>query len=574
MNRIAVAALIFVLLGIKGFTQEVAPGGNMAAFASPTEIQQRLQLAIAGDDYPVTPGDVYRLTYRQAETPIATDLLVESNYTINMKVFGSLYAAGMTFAQVKPLIEKAATNAYPRSMPSVTINSLGVFQVFLRGETPQSRNIVAWGLSRLSEMIESRSNPDSSLRNIKVISKDKTEKSFDLFKAYRLGTLSEDPYVRPGDTIVLSRIERRVQIAGAVHQPGTYELLTNEGLRDLVEFYGSGLTPWADIARLRIERVAGERARIEYVSLEEGYRKGIRLENGDIITIPSLSASLPVVSFEGAVIQQAPAAAAAAPTVAPDEAGIAATPGYNRILYTFKEGETLSDALRAVRQSIAPLADLSSASVLRKGNAEPIFVDLRELLSKSVSPSDMPLQANDRIVIPLLRFSVFVSGAVEKPGTFPYAPGRTYHYYVILAGGSTQDAPGKIFITDVNGKMRDQKEVIQSEDRIFVIPAAVMVQGAVFSPGSFSFRDGLPVSYYVNLAGGIDPERNFNGNVRVYDSAGKARKATAPLMPGDRIYVPSNGFLYNLDKYASLVATIIGIGVNAIILYNTFLPTP
>ncbi len=519
-----------------------------------------------------TPGDVYRLTYRQAETPVTADLLVESNYTINMKVFGSLYAAGMTFAQVKPLIEKAVTNAYPRSMPSVTIYSLGIFQVFLRGETPQSRNIVAWGLSRLSEMIESRRNPDSSLRNIKVISKDKTEKSFDLFKAYRLGTSAEDPCVRPGDTIVLSRIERRVEVVGAVHQPGTYELLANEGLRELVEFYGSGLTPWADVSRLRIERVVEERAKIEYVSLEEGFQKGIRLENGDIVTVPTLTASLPVVSFEGAVIQQAPAAAAAAPAVAPAEAGMAATMGYNRILYTFKEGETLSDAVRSIRQSIAPLADLSSASVLRQGSTEPIFVDLHELLSKSVSSSDMPLQANDRVVIPLLSFSVFVSGAVEKPGTYPFAPGRTYHYYVILAGGSTQDAPGKIFITDVNGKMRDQKEVIQSEDRIFVIPATVMVQGAVFSPGSFPFRDGLPVSYYVNLASGIDPERNFNGKVRVYDSVGKARKETAPLMPGDRIYVPSNGFLYNLTKYLPLIGTVVAVIVDSIIIYNTFAP--
>jgi protein involved in polysaccharide export with SLBB domain len=242
------------------------------------------------------------------------------------------------------------------------------------------------------------------------------------------------------------------------------------------------------------------------------------------------------------------------------------------IFQVFPRGETLSDAVRAVRGSIAPLADLSSASVLRQGSADPIFVDLRELLSKSVSSSDMPLQANDRVVIPLLSFSVFVSGAVEKPGTYPFAPGRTYHYYVILAGGSTQDAPGKIFITDVNGKMRDQKEVIQSEDRIFLIPATVMVQGAVFSPGSFSFRDGLPVSYYVNLASGIDPERNFNGKVRVYDSAGKARNATAPLMPGDRIYVPSNGFLYNLTKYLPLFGTVVAVVVNSILIYNTFAP--
>ena len=574
MNRLALAALIVVALGATGFAKEAAPGGSAAAFASATEIQQRLQLAISSEDYPVTPGDVYRLTYRQADTPITTDLLVESNNTINMKVFGTMNAAGMTFSELKPIIEKAVTNAYPRSMPSLAISSLGVFQVFLTGEIPQTRTIVAWGLSRLSEAVESRRGSDSSLRDIKIIAKDGTLRFYDLFKASRLGITAEDPYVKSGDTILLIRSERRVEIAGAVRQPGTYELLKDDQLRELVEFYGGGLAPSPDVARLRIERTSREHARIEYVSLEEGYSKGIVLQNGDIVTIPSTAANLPVVSFEGAVIQQAATTAAAAPTAAITEPGTAATPGYNRILYTFKEGETLSDAVRAVRGSIAPLADLSSASVIRQGNADPILVDLRELLSKSASPSDMTLQANDRIVIPLLRFSVFVSGAVEQPGTYPFAPGRTYAYYVILAGGSTQDAPGKIFITDVNGKMRDQKEVIQSEDRIFVIPATVMVQGAVFAPGSFSFRDGLPVSYYVNLAGGIDPEENFNSIVRVYDSTGKARKATAPLMPGDRIYVPSNAFLYNLNKYASLVATIIGIGVDAIILYNAFSRTP
>jgi hypothetical protein len=43
-------------------------------------------------------------------------------------------------------------------------------------------------------------------------------------------------------------------------------------------------------------------------------------------------------------------------------------------------------------------------------------------------------------------------------------------------------------------------------------------------------------------------------------------------MPGDRIYLPSNAFVYNLNKYASLIAVIIGIGIDALIIYNTFAP--
>jgi polysaccharide biosynthesis/export protein len=560
-------ALVFLCLACAGaFGQQGAPGGNLAALASPTEIQQRLQLAISSEDYPVTPGDVYRLTYRQADTPIASDLLVESNHTVNLKVFGSLNATGMKFSQLKPIVEKAVTAAYPRSMPSLVISSLGIFQVTVTGDIPKTRTIVCWGLTRLSEAVEAMRSPDSSLRKVKVVSKDGTASFYDLFKASRLGVADQDPYVKSGDTIVLSRAERRVEVTGAVREPGLYELLKGEQLRELVESYGDGLAPNADTARLRIVRILGTEARIEYMSLSEGYGEAAVLQDGDTVTIPSSIGSLSVVSFEGAVIQ--PAAAAAAPAPAPQGAGMAAAPTYDRILYTFKQGETLSDAARAMRASFAPLADLSNATVVRTGVADPILVDLRDLLSRSVSPSDMALQANDRIVIPLLRFTVFVSGAVQNPGTYPFAPGRAFSYYVILAGGSLQDAPGKIFITDINGKMRDHKEPIQSEDRIFVIPATIMVQGAVFTPGSFPYREGLPISYYLNQAGGIDPERNSCNSVRIFDSTGKARKSTTPLLPGDRLYVPPNSFVYNLNKYSSLVGTIITIGVNALIVYN------
>ncbi len=519
---------------------------------TPVDQEQRLQLAIASEDYPVTPGDVYRLTYRQADTPVTNDFLVESNYTINMKVFGSLSATGMTFAQLKPVVEKAVATAYPRSMPSLAIYSLGVFQVYLTGETPQSQAIVAWGLSKLSQIVETRRGPLASLRSIRVTAKDGRQKTFDLFRAYRFGSVDQDPYMKPGDTIALSRAERRVDVEGAVHRPGVYELLPNEQMRELVELYADGLANNSDVSRLRIERTSGDRAKVLYVSLADAYKQGTPLDNGDIVTIPTLTESLPVVSFEGAVNAQTTASVMSTP--APEQAASGALPAYNRVLYTFKEGETLSDAVRAIHGSIAPLADLSSASVIRQGRADPITVDLRELLASRVSPSDMVLQPNDRIVIPLLSFSVFVSGAVGKPGTYPYAPDRTYEYYVTLAGGSNQDAPEKILITDVHGKMRDQKEVIRTEDRIYVIPAEVMVQGAVFAPGTFAYREGLPVTYYVNLAGGINPEKNREETVLVYDSLGNRRKADEPVRPGDRIYAPDNSFLYQVVVQGAVLA--------------------
>ena len=569
MKSIFVIILLVTLAAAGASAQETAPTGAVSLFASATEIQQRLQLAISSEDYPATPGDVYRLSYRQADTPVTMDLLVESNHIINMKVFGSLDVSGMTFTALKKIVEKAVTAAYPRSMPSLAIFSLGIFQVSLKGETSQSQSIVAWGLSKLSQIVESRRGPYASVRNIRVISRDGKERVYDLFKAYRLGAVAEDPNVQPGDTIVLSTSQRSVEIKGEVRRPGTYELLANEQLRELVESYGDGLTGISDVSRIRIMRTAGEQARILYVSLAEGYAQGTRLEFGDVVTIPSLAESLPIVSFEGAVLLQ-PASTSGASRAAESSSG--SPPEYHRITYTFVEGETLSDALRTLRDSFATLADLSSATVIREGTPEPIVVDLRELLEKSVSASDLALEPNDRIVIPYYRFSVFVSGAVKDPGTYPYAPGKTYHYYVTLAGGSSQDAPDKVYITDVSGNMRDSTEAIRSEDRIFLIPADVMVQGAVFDPGSFSYREGLPIAYYLNLAGGIDPQRNGNRKVRHYDSLGKPREASALVMPGDRLYVPNNNFVYAFNRYAPILVTIVGLVLTSVQIYNALAP--
>ncbi len=156
MKRIPVYILLVLLAALPAPAQEAAAGGAVSPFASETEIKQRLQLAISSEEYPVTPGDVYRLTYRQADTPVTTDFLVESNYLINMKVFGTLNTTGMTFAELKPVVEKAVTAAYPRSMPSLVIFSLGIFQVHLKGETTKTQTIVAWGLSKLSEIVETR----------------------------------------------------------------------------------------------------------------------------------------------------------------------------------------------------------------------------------------------------------------------------------------------------------------------------------------------------------------------------------------------------------------------------------
>ncbi len=570
MRKKACTLLLGFLFAIaQGFPQgtptaPVVPPSQGAAASD----QEHLRLAATSDNYPVTPGDEYRLTYRQGDNQVTSAAIVDSDYTVGLGLFGTINASGMSFPELKQAVEKLILSGYPRSMPSLSPSAISEFQVFVRGEVPRATYFTAWGLSRVSDVLDGISAPTASLRNVELISRDSSSHVYDIFAALRNGSLEENPFVKPGDSIVLSRFERKVQIIGQVRMPGAYELLPGEQLQSLVDTYGGGLLNGADPSRVSIRRIAGEDASVLYVDLAAAGGVETPLMDGDVVTIVSKDARLPAIFIEGAVVAAAGAANQAA-GVTDNMAQVAAAP-YGRVAYTFLPGEKLSDALFSEKASISPLADLASAYVIREGASQPTYVDLRGLLSRSLESSDLTLRANDRIVIPYSNFSVFVSGAVTRPGSYPYSPSRTYEYYVNLAGGNGQESPKSIAVTDRGGATRALSAFVQPEDQIFVTPEMIAVQGAVFGPGSFAWRAGSPPSYYISLAGGADPERNPAGTYVIYDSSGKTKRSSDPLAAGDRIYLPNNGFLYNFERYFPLVTSILTTVLTFLTLYNAF----
>jgi Periplasmic protein involved in polysaccharide export len=186
-------------------------------------------LAMSSPEYLVTPGDVYSLAFSRSYHQENLALLVEGDGSINAGFLGRIQAAGMKFGELKDLLLKKITSAYPDSSPSLIIVSTGVFPVTIKGEVTAMTVESAWGLSRLSYILKPYWTPFSSQRNVTVISKDKTVKTYDLFKADRLGDLTQNPILRPGDVIEVKKAERIVEVAGAVRKPGSYELLSEEG---------------------------------------------------------------------------------------------------------------------------------------------------------------------------------------------------------------------------------------------------------------------------------------------------------------------------------------------------------
>ena len=330
----------------------------------------------------------------------------------------------------------------------------GAMYVFVTGEVTKSSWVGITGLTRLRDVVTPLLTRYSSIRDVKVKTADGFEKTYDLFKADRYGDLSQDPFLRPGDEIRLSKLTNPATIQGEVKRPGVYQLLSGEGLKELIEVYAEGFTEKANTSRITLLHYfsdtspVGEKLQFDYTA-----SPNIALRPYDVVSVPSLQELLPVVWFEGAV----------------GLSSVGSSPETSqRIAYNFVPGETASQAALNNRKLFSAVSDLAYSYIVHAdGSQTP--VNLAKFIYDYDLTNDVPLKANDTIIVPFRQFFVTVSGAVRIPGRYPYIPKRTWDYYIGLAGGFDTDKNSgqKITIYDVKSqKVAIAGREIQPEDNI------------------------------------------------------------------------------------------------------------
>jgi polysaccharide biosynthesis/export protein len=458
------ACFLLAALAAQGlFCQEaVRTASGRPASTSPNQPSEsngdeRRVYAMATADYPVTPGDVYRLTYVYSSEVSSMSVSVDSQYSVNLSQFGDVNARGLTLVELRQRVAKTVLARYPGSGPQLSVEAVGVFQVYVKGEVTAAGWVPAWGLSRLSGIVKDRLTPYSSIRDVEVAA-GAAGATYDLFQASRFGRQELDPYVGPADTVVVHRRSREVSVAGEVERPGSFQLLTGDGLKELLQVYGGGYTRLADAAHVQITRwdLRGATGETLYVDAES-LPSPVELRDMDVVRVPSMKERLPVVYFEGAIAS----------------AGSPSSPGadtFSRVWYPFVDGELLSSAVSALYARFGSGSDIDHAFVIRGDTAEKIPVDLRRLVQDRGSSQDLPLRPFDRIVIPFRKFVVTVSGAVARPGQYPYLPDRSWRYYVELAGGfdPARHVGEDVVVTDAADRRQPAGRVIEAEDKVNV----------------------------------------------------------------------------------------------------------
>jgi protein involved in polysaccharide export with SLBB domain len=239
--------------------------------------------------------------------------------------------------------------------------------------------------------------------------------TFDLYNVLIKGDLSSELRLEDGDVVFVPTNGARISVTGEVKRPFAFELKDGESLKDLLDFAG-GFTDAAAKDYVSIERFgANKELLITDAAITEAGTTF--LTSGDEVTVHRVSDRLQqFLAIGGAVY---------VPGVYGAEAGITIEQALK------KAGGLLPDAYTGRGLVMRTLPDLTK--------------EFYRFSASNGSDLSFLLMPGDSIAVISLETvfgerTVEVSGAVYKPGIYPFGAGMTVQDAIMIAGGLTGQA--------------------------------------------------------------------------------------------------------------------------------------
>ena len=403
-----------------------------------TEFQANLSGPVDAN-YRLGPGDQLVLILT-GDVELTRTLDVTREGFVLIPQVGQIPVANLTLAELESVLYTRLGRVYSgvkregaTTRFSVSVSKLRSNQIFVNGdvERPGSYRISSAGTALTALYAAGGPSDIGSLRKISVRRGGKTIATLDVYDYLLRGDASGDVRLENGDVVFVPVHGAHVRVAGEVNRPATYELKDGETLADLVNAAG-GFSANAGRQRLQIERItppsqrsgAGrDRVLLEVTSdqLASGNVPTLRIEAGDIVRVEPIDMRVRSrIKVSGNV-------------------WLPGTQGYTA-------GLTLSQALRRAGGA-KPDSYLGQVLVTRL-EADSTRSQLRATLrdtTGAILGSDLTLRDDDEIrIFSRTEFRspryVAISGAVRKPGQYPYRDGITMRDLVLLAGGLQESA--------------------------------------------------------------------------------------------------------------------------------------
>lgn len=185
--------------------------------------------------------------------------------------------------------------------------------------------------------------------------------------------------------------------------------------------------------------------------------------------------------------------------------------------YTLPSLETVFNALYA---SGGPTSNGSFRDIeVIRNNKIIDTVDVYDFLMNGDQSKNIRLQDQDVIRVPVYQTHVFINGQVKRPGIYELKPGETLSDLLHYAGGFSDSAYTAsikaIQLTPTQRKVTDIPAADyasfhpQNGDQYFVSSILdrylnrVIIQGAVYRPGTFALTQGLTLKQLIQKADGL-----------------------------------------------------------------------
>lgn len=365
---------------------ELKPFGYSLFAGEPTTFMPNESAAVP-DTYLVGPGDQLNINFYGKESE-SFDVTVDREGRISIPDLTPVQVAGLTFAEVKALINAKVEQEVIGVKAFVSLGQLRSMRILVLGEAYKPGSYSVSSLTTVSHalFVSGGVSDIASLRNIQVKRAGKVVSNFDLYDLLIKGDSSKDIVLKPGDVVFVPSVGSQVTVEGLVKRPAIFELKQDETAKQLLNMAG-GLKPEAYAKNVVVERFNNQRKEILSVDFSKSNISYIP-QDGDRVRFNSVSSQ-----YENSI----------------SLIGAVARPGN----YQWYQGKRISDVLKSVRGDLLPQADLSYGLLIREtninGDIEAHQFDVAQAIIKNAD-NNLALKANDKIII----FSRFEEREIEK----------------------------------------------------------------------------------------------------------------------------------------------------------------
>jgi len=461
-------------------------------------------------EYLVGPGDIYSVNI-WISPPISLQLPVTPEGSVIIPTVGEVSVSGLHLVEAKKKVLSEIRKKYISGNISFTLLTPRIFTVRVTGSgflentvyvqaTERAQDAISMAKSKSDQILKSmegtqpskedaqKLSAEGSLRKIKIRHRDGTESTADIERFMATKESKCDPLLQDGDVVIVPAkniLRDFVGVYGAVNGQGAYEFVEGDSLMSMI-LIASGCSPLADSGHVTISRMNEEGNTFQTISADmkaivAGAAPDVPLQRGDRVVVREkmeLRRDYKA-TVEGEVLYPGNYPITKDSTKLTDVIRAAggftefASLGMSKVFRrSVTEREIVSERLESARGGVTP--EDSAYFFLETNvrlNRELVVVDFTSLFLRNDESKDVYVRDGDQIVIDSNQKTIYVFGQVVHPGHVVYVSGKSFDFYVSLAGGYTEYArSGDTRIIKANTKqwLKPDETTIDEGDYVWV----------------------------------------------------------------------------------------------------------